>query len=54
MRPETVSEFKSLGEMVQVTIERAVPVGAAGVRLAATNPVFVAWGPTGDQPGANR
>ena len=41
-----LAAYERLGEMVQVTIERAVPVGGAGVRLAATNPVFVAWGPT--------
>lgn len=40
-----LAAYQRLGSMVQVTIERAVPVGSAGVRLAATNPVFVAWGP---------
>jgi len=36
-----------LGQMVQVGISRAVPVGPDGsLRLAAENPVFVCWGPT--------
>lgn len=35
-----------LGSMVQVSVSRAVPVGADGsLRLAAENPVFVCWGP---------
>lgn len=34
-----------LGSMVQVQVSRATPIGAAGdLRLAAENPVFVAWG----------
>lgn len=36
-----------LGNMVQVSISRAVPVGPDGtIRLAAENPVFVCWGPS--------
>ena len=35
-----------LGQMVQVSVSRAVPTGADGtLRLAAENPVFVCWGP---------
>ena len=35
-----------LGSLVQVAVSRAVPIGADGaLRLAAENPVFVAWGP---------
>jgi precorrin-6Y C5,15-methyltransferase (decarboxylating) len=35
-----------LGNMVQVSVSRAVPIGRDGaVRLAAENPVFVCWGP---------
>lgn len=33
-----------LGEMVQVRVDRAVPVGSAGTRLDPLNPVFVCWG----------
>jgi hypothetical protein len=33
-----------LGEMVQLRIDRAVPIGDLGVRLAPLNPVFVCWG----------
>lgn len=36
-----------LGEMVEVSVARAVPTGALGLRLRAANPVFVAWGPGG-------
>lgn len=35
-----------LGQLVQVSISRGVPVGEDSVRLAAENPVFVCWGPT--------
>lgn len=36
-----------LGNIVQVQVNRGVPVGPAGrLRLAAENPVFVCWGPT--------
>jgi precorrin-6Y C5,15-methyltransferase (decarboxylating) len=33
-----------LGHLVQVAVSRAVPVGEAGIRLEAENPVFVSWG----------
>ena len=37
---------RRLGALVQVAVSRAVPIGADGeLRLAAENPVFVAWGP---------
>ena len=36
-----------LGSMVQVSVSRAVPLGAeGGLRLAAENPVFICWGPS--------
>jgi precorrin-6Y C5,15-methyltransferase (decarboxylating) len=36
-----------LGQLAQVSISRAVPIGADGaVRLQAENPVFVCWGPS--------
>ncbi|HMC39325.1 MAG TPA: precorrin-6y C5,15-methyltransferase (decarboxylating) subunit CbiE [Acidimicrobiales bacterium] len=41
-----VEAARRLGNMVQVSISRAVPAGSDGtVRLAAENPVFVCWGP---------
>jgi precorrin-6Y C5,15-methyltransferase (decarboxylating) len=43
-----------LGEMIQVSVSRAAPL-AGGVRLVATDPVFVCWGPgsgSGVSPGA--
>ena len=37
---------RRLGSMVQVSVNRAVPVGPDGsFRLAAENPVFICWGP---------
>lgn len=37
---------RRLGQLVQVSISRGVPVGADGaMRLEAANPVFVCWGP---------
>lgn len=39
-----VAARRLLGEMIQVRIDRAVPIGAAGVRLEPLNPVFVCWG----------
>lgn len=33
-----------LGEMVQVQVNRCVPIGDAGVRLDPLNPVFICWG----------
>lgn len=35
-----------LGNMIQVRIDRCVPLGGVGVRMEPTNPVFVCWGPT--------
>lgn len=36
-----------LGNMVQISVSRAVPLGTdGGLRLAAENPVFVCWGPS--------
>jgi precorrin-6Y C5,15-methyltransferase (decarboxylating) len=37
--------FQRLGHMVQVHVDRASTLPDGGVRLAAENPVFVAWGP---------
>jgi precorrin-6Y C5,15-methyltransferase (decarboxylating) len=34
-----------LGNMVQVRIDRCVPLGEVGVRMEPVNPVFVCWGP---------
>ena len=39
-----LAAFHLLGSMVQVHIDRCVPIGAAGVRLDPLNPVFVCWG----------
>jgi precorrin-6Y C5,15-methyltransferase (decarboxylating) len=37
-----------LGHVVQIAVNRGVPVGEDGaLRLAADNPVFVCWGPGG-------
>ena len=33
-----------LGALVQVHIDRAVPIGGVGMRLEPTNPTFVCWG----------
>jgi precorrin-6Y C5,15-methyltransferase (decarboxylating) CbiT subunit len=41
-----------LGQMVQVSVSRGMPLGGTGaLRLAAENPVFVCWGP---DPGPDR
>ena len=37
--------WEGLGEMVQISVSRAVPVAGEGPRLSAENPVFVCWGP---------
>jgi precorrin-6B C5,15-methyltransferase / cobalt-precorrin-6B C5,C15-methyltransferase len=34
-----------LGHMVQVRVDRCVPLGEVGVRMEPLNPVFVCWGP---------
>jgi precorrin-6Y C5,15-methyltransferase (decarboxylating) len=39
-----VAALGLLGELVQIHVDRAVPVGEVGVRLEPTNPVFVARG----------
>lgn len=41
-----VAGWQRLGNIVEVTISRGVPVGESSVRLAATNPVFLCWGPS--------
>jgi precorrin-6Y C5,15-methyltransferase (decarboxylating) len=33
-----------LGDMVQLHVDRAVPIGGVGLRLEPTNPTFVCWG----------
>ena len=45
--PERASAAAArLGHMVQVGVNRAVPIGPDGsLRLAAENPVFICWGP---------
>ena len=39
-----VAAMELLGSMVQIHIDRAVPIGGVGMRLEATNPAFVCWG----------
>lgn len=40
-----VAAAERLGSLVQVSVSRAVPIGPDnGLRLAAENPVFIAWG----------
>jgi precorrin-6Y C5,15-methyltransferase (decarboxylating) len=39
-----LAAFHLLGSMVQVHVDRCVPIGGAGVRLEPLNPVFVCWG----------
>lgn len=39
-----VAAMGLLGDMVQVHIDRAVPIGDLGMRLEPTNPTFVCWG----------
>jgi hypothetical protein len=31
--------------MIQVRVDRCVPLGTLGVRMEPLNPVFVCWGP---------
>lgn len=38
-----LAAYERLGNMVQVHIDRCVPLGGVGVRLEPTNPVFVCW-----------
>ncbi len=42
-----------LGEMVQLSVSRAAPLAGA-VRLVASDPVFVCWGPSAASPGDQR
>ncbi len=37
--------WERLGNLVQVSVARGVPVASVGVRLEAENPIFVCWGP---------
>ncbi|MCU1389110.1 MAG: cobL1 [Ilumatobacteraceae bacterium] len=39
-----VAAMQLLGSMVQIHVDRAVPVGGVGMRLEPTNPTFVCWG----------
>ena len=39
--------WERLGEMVQLSVSRAVPVAGQGPRLSSENPVFVCWGRRG-------
>jgi precorrin-6B C5,15-methyltransferase / cobalt-precorrin-6B C5,C15-methyltransferase len=39
-----VQAHERLGSMVQLHVDRAVPIGGAGVRLEPANPVFICWG----------
>jgi len=39
-----VEAHRLLGDMVQIHVNRCVPIGSAGVRLEPLNPVFVCWG----------
>jgi precorrin-6Y C5,15-methyltransferase (decarboxylating) len=40
-----LAAHQRLGNMVQVRIDRCVPLGGVGVRMEPLNPVFVCWGP---------
>jgi precorrin-6Y C5,15-methyltransferase (decarboxylating) len=40
-----LAAYQRLGNMVQVRIDRCVPLGGVGVRMDPANPVFVCWGP---------
>lgn len=37
--------YERLGNMVQVRIDRCVPLGGVGVRMEPLNPIFICWGP---------
>jgi len=39
-----VAAMQQLGSMVQIHVDRAVPIGGVGMRLEPTNPTFVCWG----------
>ncbi|MHB1709875.1 MAG: precorrin-6y C5,15-methyltransferase (decarboxylating) subunit CbiE [Acidimicrobiales bacterium] len=40
-----LAAYRRLGNMIQVRVDRCVPLGSAGVRMEPVNPVFVCWGP---------
>ena len=42
-----VAAHGRLGNLVQLSVSRAAPIGTLGFRLAPENPVFLAWGPAG-------
>ena len=37
--------YERLGNMVQVRVDRCVPLGGVGVRMEPLNPIFICWGP---------
>lgn len=39
-----VAAMQMVGSMVQIHVDRAVPIGGVGMRLEPTNPTFVCWG----------
>lgn len=44
-----LSAHALLGEMVQVQVNRSVPLGEHGVRFEPLNPVYIAWGDRGSE-----
>jgi precorrin-6Y C5,15-methyltransferase (decarboxylating) len=36
--------YERLGNMVQVRVDRCVPLGGVGVRMESLNPIFICWG----------
>jgi precorrin-6Y C5,15-methyltransferase (decarboxylating) len=44
-----VAAHERLGNLVQLSVSRAAPLGGLGFRLAPENPVFVCWGPQADR-----
>ena len=40
-----LAAYERLGNMVQVRVDRCVPLGGAGVRMEPLNPIFICWGP---------
>jgi precorrin-6Y C5,15-methyltransferase (decarboxylating) len=46
-----VAAHGRLGNLVQLSVNRAAAIGTLGFRLAPENPVFIAWGPAGDGDG---
>ena len=41
--------WQRLGQLVELSVSRGIALGDDGVRLAAENPVFVCWGPDGNE-----